>query len=73
MVKIEGKLIDIVLSIDEHASVDRIMRKLNLDINEILIISNKLFLQRFIQHVFEDLTSVDSLHDIEEGLGYISR
>ena len=67
MLKINKTDIDLVLTLEEHSSIDKVLDLLSLDIKEILIICPKLFLQRFIGSTYDGISD-NHLHAIEEGM-----
>ena len=67
MISIDNKKIDLVFQVEEYASVNDIIKELSLDIDEILIICPKLFIQRFV-HAMHDNAPECELEDIESDL-----
>lgn len=67
MLKINNQNVDLILQLEEHSSIQKIFNLLSLDIDNILIICPKLFLERFIHFNYETFTN-DSLSFIEYSL-----
>lgn len=67
MLKINNQNIDLILQLEEHSNLQKIFDLLSLDIDNILIICPKLFLERFIHFNYEGFTN-NTLSFIEYNL-----
>jgi hypothetical protein len=75
MLKIRNNNIDLILQTEEHTNIQKILNKLSLDIDNILIICPNLFLERFIQYN-EDYFTPNMIEEIgsniEKNNGFVS-
>lgn len=61
MIKINNSNIDLVIQCEEHAKIQNVFNLLTLDITDVMIICPELFLQRFVQSLY-------NLSDFENNL-----
>ena len=54
MIKVKDHLIDLTIQAEEHTSIKKVLDSLTLDIDNILIVCPELFLQRFIQEMYNE-------------------
>jgi len=67
MIKINDNIQDLVLQVEEYTSVSKVFNLLTLDTKHILIICPRLFIQRFIQKMYDSI-SKSELDELEDDL-----
>lgn len=75
MIKIKNNQIDLVLQVEESTNIQKVLSRLTLDNEHILIICPNLFLERFIQHNEEYFTPsmIEEIgNKIEKSNGFVS-
>lgn len=75
MISINNEKVDLVLQVEDYTNIQKVFDTLTLDTHSILIVCPVLFLQRFMQLVFDELDS--SLIDyvdrhLEASKGFLS-
>jgi len=55
MIKVNNQDMDVVLHVEEHTTIKQVFDKLTLEVDGILIICPRLFIERFIHAVYDDL------------------
>lgn len=75
MIKINNSNVDLIVQCEEHTPIKNLFDKLTLDIDEILIICPKLFIERFIHATYDDLDEFTIFalgKELEKNGSYIS-
>lgn len=67
MIKINNNIQDLVIQVEEYTSISKIFSILSLDVHHVLIICPNLFIQRFVQKVYSNISPVE-LDELESDL-----
>lgn len=67
MIKVNNNVQDLVLQVEEYTNISKIFNVLNLDTQHVLIICPDLFIQRFIQKMYDNISPIE-LEELEEDL-----